>query len=135
MPSSRASARSRASERFGHFTEARRRPTHRAARAGGVGSVAACDIAVAADTATFSFTEVFLGPVPAVISATVLPRLLPRAAHPPQSGSRPDVAGWAPHVVTRPPLRVAIVCAPLTRYALRHLIYRDKRPHSLTPNY
>lgn len=51
------------------------------ARAGGVGLVAACDIAVAADTVTFAFTEVRLGLVPAVISVTVLPRLLPRAAH------------------------------------------------------
>lgn len=52
-----------------------------AARAGGVGLVAASDIAVAVDTATFAFTEVRLGLVPAVISVTVLPRLLPRAAH------------------------------------------------------
>ncbi|GAA4676452.1 enoyl-CoA hydratase family protein [Pseudonocardia yuanmonensis] len=51
------------------------------ARAGGVGLVAACDIAIAADTTTFAFTEVRLGVVPAVISVTVLPRLLPRAAH------------------------------------------------------
>lgn len=51
------------------------------ARAGGVGIVAACDIAVAARTATFAFTEVRIGVVPAVISVTVLPRLLPRAAH------------------------------------------------------
>jgi methylglutaconyl-CoA hydratase len=51
------------------------------ARAGGVGLVAACDIAVAASTATFAFTEVRIGVVPAVISVTVLPRLLPRAAH------------------------------------------------------
>jgi methylglutaconyl-CoA hydratase len=51
------------------------------ARAGGVGIVAACDIAIAADTATFAFTEVRIGVVPAVISITVLPRLLPRAAH------------------------------------------------------
>ncbi len=52
-----------------------------AARAGGVGLVAACDIAVAAAEATFAFTEVRIGVVPAVISVTVLPRLLPRAAH------------------------------------------------------
>ncbi|GEL26733.1 enoyl-CoA hydratase [Pseudonocardia sulfidoxydans NBRC 16205] len=52
-----------------------------AARAGGVGLVAACDIAVAVETATFAFSEVRLGLVPAVISVTVLPRLLPRAAH------------------------------------------------------
>ncbi len=51
------------------------------ARAGGVGLVAACDVAVAADTVTFAFTEVRLGVVPAVISVPVLPRLLPRAAH------------------------------------------------------
>jgi methylglutaconyl-CoA hydratase len=51
------------------------------ARAGGVGLVAACDIAVAAEDATFAFSEVRIGVVPAVISVTVLPRLLPRAAH------------------------------------------------------
>jgi len=51
------------------------------ARAGGVGIVAAADIAIAADSATFAFTEVRIGVVPAVISVTVLPRLLPRAAH------------------------------------------------------
>jgi methylglutaconyl-CoA hydratase len=50
------------------------------ARAGGIGLIAACDIAVAAQSATFAFTEVRLGVVPAVISVTVLPRLLPRAA-------------------------------------------------------
>lgn len=51
------------------------------ARAGGVGLVAAADIAVAASSVSFAFTEVRLGVVPAVISVTVLPRLLPRAAH------------------------------------------------------
>ena len=51
------------------------------ARAGGIGLVAACDLAVAARSATFAFTEVRLGVVPAVISVPVLPRLLPRAAH------------------------------------------------------
>jgi methylglutaconyl-CoA hydratase len=51
------------------------------ARAGGVGMVAACDIAVAAQEATFAFTEVRIGVVPAIISLTVLPRLTPRAAH------------------------------------------------------
>jgi methylglutaconyl-CoA hydratase len=51
------------------------------ARAGGIGLLAACDIAVAVDTATFAFTEVRIGVVPAVIAVTVLPRLLPRAAH------------------------------------------------------
>ncbi|WP_461145166.1 enoyl-CoA hydratase-related protein [Salinifilum aidingensis] len=51
------------------------------ARAGGVGLVAAADIAVAADEATFAFSEVRIGVVPAVISMTVLPRLAPRQAH------------------------------------------------------
>ncbi|MBK1786470.1 enoyl-CoA hydratase family protein [Prauserella cavernicola] len=51
------------------------------ARAGGVGIVAAADIAVASDNATFAFSEVRLGLIPAIISVTVLPRLTPRAAH------------------------------------------------------
>lgn len=51
-----------------------------AARAGGLGLIAAADIAVCSTTATFAFTEVRLGVIPAVISATVLPRLAPRAA-------------------------------------------------------
>lgn len=50
------------------------------ARAGGIGLVAAVDIAICATDATFAFTEVRLGVIPAVISATVLPRLTPRAA-------------------------------------------------------
>ncbi|MFF5991564.1 enoyl-CoA hydratase family protein [Prauserella flavalba] len=51
------------------------------ARAGGVGIVAAADIAVAVDSATFAFSEVRIGVIPAIISVTVLPRLTPRAAH------------------------------------------------------
>lgn len=50
------------------------------ARAGGIGLVAAADLAVCDMTATFAFSEVRLGVVPAVISAVVLPRLAPRAA-------------------------------------------------------
>jgi len=50
------------------------------ARAGGLGLIAAADLAVCAREATFAFTEVRLGVIPAVISATVLPRLAPRAA-------------------------------------------------------
>jgi len=49
-------------------------------RAGGIGLVAAADIAVCATDATFAFTEVRLGVIPAVISSTVLRRLSPRAA-------------------------------------------------------
>jgi methylglutaconyl-CoA hydratase len=50
------------------------------ARAGGIGLIAACDLAVCAEDATFAFTEVRIGVIPAVISSTVLRRLAPRAA-------------------------------------------------------
>jgi methylglutaconyl-CoA hydratase len=50
------------------------------ARAGGLGLVAAADLAVCVEDATFAFTEVRLGVIPAVISAVVLPRIAPRAA-------------------------------------------------------
>ncbi|MEV4642550.1 enoyl-CoA hydratase-related protein [Actinoplanes sp. NPDC049548] len=50
------------------------------ARAGGLGLIAAADLAVCVRDATFAFSEVRLGVIPAVISATVLPRLAPRAA-------------------------------------------------------
>ena len=42
---------------------------------GGVGLVAAADIAIAADTAVFSFSEVRIGAIPAMISVVVLPKL------------------------------------------------------------
>ncbi|MEV6923149.1 enoyl-CoA hydratase-related protein [Dactylosporangium sp. NPDC051485] len=50
------------------------------ARAGGLGLIAAADIAVCTTAATFAFSEVRIGVIPAVISTTVLPRLAPRAA-------------------------------------------------------
>ncbi|MFI5938555.1 enoyl-CoA hydratase-related protein [Actinoplanes sp. NPDC051494] len=50
------------------------------ARAGGLGLIAAADLAVCTREATFAFSEVRLGVIPAVISATVLPRLAARAA-------------------------------------------------------
>jgi methylglutaconyl-CoA hydratase len=50
------------------------------ARAGGLGLVAACDFAIAPQTASFAFTEVRLGVAPAMISVTCLRRLDPRAA-------------------------------------------------------
>lgn len=49
-------------------------------RAGGLGLLGACDLAVAGPAATFAFTEVRLGLAPAVISLPLLPRLDPRAA-------------------------------------------------------
>ena len=51
-----------------------------AVRAGGLGIVAAADIAIAEETTTFALTEVKLGLAPAVISLTVLPRMTSRAA-------------------------------------------------------
>ncbi|MFF9211622.1 MULTISPECIES: enoyl-CoA hydratase family protein [unclassified Streptomyces] len=48
-------------------------------RAGGLGLLAACDIAAASPEATFAFTEVRIGVAPAVISLPVIPRTDPRA--------------------------------------------------------
>ncbi|MFI1566331.1 enoyl-CoA hydratase family protein [Streptomyces sp. NPDC020490] len=48
-------------------------------RAGGLGLLACCDIAAAATTAGFAFTEVRIGVAPAVISLPLLPRTDPRA--------------------------------------------------------
>lgn len=48
-----------------------------AARAGGIGLMSACDIVVAAETATFAFSEVRIGVVPAIIAVVTLPRLGP----------------------------------------------------------
>ena len=53
---------------------------HGNVRAGGIGIVAASDIAISAEDATYAFTEVRLGLTPAAISLTVLPRLTDRAA-------------------------------------------------------
>jgi enoyl-CoA hydratase len=50
------------------------------ARAGGLGVIGACDIALAGPASTFAFSEVRLGLAPAMISLTTLPRLDPRAA-------------------------------------------------------
>ena len=49
-------------------------------RAGGIGIVAAADIALAAEDATFALTEVKLGLAAAIISLTVHHRMNPRAA-------------------------------------------------------
>jgi methylglutaconyl-CoA hydratase len=49
------------------------------ARAGGIGLVAACDIAIAPAGATFALTEVRVGVVPAVVSVVILPRISARA--------------------------------------------------------
>ena len=49
-------------------------------RAGGIGIVAAADLAIAAEDATFALTEVKLGLAAAIISLTVHHRMNPRAA-------------------------------------------------------
>ena len=49
-------------------------------RAGGLGIVGACDIALAGPSASFAFTEVRLGLAPAIISLTTLGRMSERAA-------------------------------------------------------
>ena len=51
------------------------------ARAGGVGLLAACDVVLAGQAATFAFSEVRIGIVPAVISAVVARRMVTSAAH------------------------------------------------------
>jgi len=51
-----------------------------AAYGGGVGLVAACDVAIAAESATFSLSEVKLGLIPAVISPYVIGAIGARAA-------------------------------------------------------
>ncbi|MEU1450829.1 enoyl-CoA hydratase family protein [Streptomyces avermitilis] len=49
-------------------------------RAGGLGLLGACDIAVGGPGTSFAFTEVRIGVAPAVISMPLLPRLEPGAA-------------------------------------------------------
>lgn len=49
-------------------------------RAGGMGMVGACDIAVAGPASTFALTEARIGVAPSIISLTLLPKLSPRAA-------------------------------------------------------
>ncbi|MFJ3304586.1 enoyl-CoA hydratase family protein [Streptomyces sp. NPDC086549] len=48
-------------------------------RAGGLGLLAACDIAAGSAESSFAFTEVRIGVAPAVISLPVIPRTDPRA--------------------------------------------------------
>src|SRR6185295_8041596 len=84
------------------------------ARAGGLGLIAAADIAVCTTEATFAFSEVRLGVIPAVISATVLPRLAPRAAAELYltgevfDGSRAAAAGLVTAAVPAPELDEAV---------------------------
>ncbi|HLV58705.1 MAG TPA: enoyl-CoA hydratase-related protein [Natronosporangium sp.] len=95
------------------------------ARAGGLGLIAAADIALCAEDATFAFTEVRLGVIPAVISATVLRRMDPRSAArlfltgEVFDGARAARAGLVTEAVPAAELdgAVAQVCAALLRGA------------------
>lgn len=49
------------------------------ARAGGIGLVAACDVAIAPASSTFAFTEVHIGVVPAMISVPIVRRMTARS--------------------------------------------------------
>ena len=49
-------------------------------RAGGLGLVGACDIAVAGHASTFALTEARIGVAPSIISLTLLPKVSARAA-------------------------------------------------------
>jgi enoyl-CoA hydratase/methylglutaconyl-CoA hydratase len=53
---------------------------HGNVRAGGIGIVAASDVAISAHDAAYAFTEVRLGLTPAAISLSVLPRMTDRSA-------------------------------------------------------
>jgi enoyl-CoA hydratase len=49
-------------------------------RAGGLGLIGACDIAVAGHASTFALTEARIGVAPSIISLTLLPKMTARAA-------------------------------------------------------
>lgn len=49
-------------------------------RAGGMGLIGACDIAVAGPASTFALTEARIGVAPSIISLTLLPKMSARAA-------------------------------------------------------
>lgn len=92
-----------------------------AVRAGGIGIVAASDVAVSADDATFALTEVKLGLAAAIISLTVHHRMNPRAAALTTLGGAKftgaDAAAYGLVTEAVPPDelddRVAAVCAEL----------------------
>jgi methylglutaconyl-CoA hydratase len=96
---------------------------HGASRGGGVGLVAAADVVVAANSATFAFTEVRLGIIPAMISPFVLARLGPARARrlfltaETFDAEQAEAWGLVDHAVPDEDLdtTVAAVCADLVR--------------------
>jgi len=111
---------------------------HGAAYGGGVGLIAACDIAIGTSNADFAFTEVRLGLVPAVISVPVLPRLLPRAAlelcltGETFDADRAAEIGLLSRVVTDPDAELARLvgllagCEPKALAATKAMLRRDR---------
>jgi methylglutaconyl-CoA hydratase len=107
-----------------------------AAMGGGVGLVAAADIAVAADDAVFAFSEARLGLVPAVISPFVVPRIgLSAARELFLTGERFDAArarelGLVSRLVPAAELDAAVderveallACAPGSQTAIKRLL-------------
>lgn len=71
-------------------------------RAGGLGLLGACDIAAAATTADFAFTEVRVGVAPAVVSLPLLPRADPA----------PSPCTASPGTASTPPRPSAPDCSP-----------------------
>ena len=67
-----------------HTLHTMKKPTvarvHGAAFAGGMGLVAACDLAVGVESATFAVNEVRIGVIPAIISVVLLRKLMLRDA-------------------------------------------------------
>jgi methylglutaconyl-CoA hydratase len=88
------------------------------ARAGGVGLVAACDLAVAAESVTFAFSEVRIGVVPAVISVPLVPQVQPAALYELFLTGEPFGAGRAAEIglITRA-VPAESVDAEVARYA------------------
>jgi enoyl-CoA hydratase/methylglutaconyl-CoA hydratase len=92
-----------------------------AVRAGGIGVIAASDVAVVAQDATFALTEVKLGLAAAIISLTVHHRMTPRAASLTTlsgevfSGTEAAIYGLVTRAVPAEALgeEVAAVCASL----------------------
>jgi enoyl-CoA hydratase/carnithine racemase len=110
-----------------------------AVRAGGIGVIAASDIAIAAEDATFALTEVKLGLAAAIISLTVHHRMNPRAAALTTlggevfTGSEAAAYGLVTTAVPAEALddQVAAVCASLATGApqglreSKHILNRD----------
>ncbi|RJO76698.1 enoyl-CoA hydratase family protein [Nocardia panacis] len=92
-------------------------------RAGGMGIVAACDIAVAGPASSFALTEVRIGLAPFMISLSLLPRMDARAASRYYlTGERFDAAeaariGLVTAAVADPAAEIARLCAELRKGA------------------